>query len=138
MSLFYLQVRRNHLTLKSLDTQKTASRVGPFSTQRLLVGQFFIAEYCLYNLVPEFFPGFLNQLKRRHLRHDIVIHAMEMLEGGVSQVEQRILQEITVASFPKGYHSVYADPHPLSDDTVKRILLMNSDQVLTAADLKLT
>ncbi|CAM4195781.1 hypothetical protein [Serratia silvae] len=133
MSLFYLQVRRNHLTLKSLDTQKTASRVDPFSTQRLLIGQFFIAEYCLYNLVPQFFPGFINQLKRRHFRHDIV-----MLEGGVSQVEQRILQEITVAGFPKGYHSVYADPHPLSDDTVKRIFLMNSDQVLTAADLKLT
>ncbi|HBE9080937.1 MULTISPECIES: YjaA family stress response protein [Serratia] len=138
MSLFYLQVRRNHLTLKSLDTQKSAARVGPFSTQRLLIGQFFIAEYCLHNLVPQFFPGFINQLKRRHFRHDIVIHAMEMLEGGVSQVEQRILQEITVASFPKGYHSVYADPHPLSDDRVKRIFLMNSDQVLTAADLKLT
>lgn len=64
-------------------------------------------------------------------------HAMEMLEGGVSQVEQRILQEITVASFPKGYHSVYADPLPLCDDTVKRIFSLNSDQVLTAADLKL-
>lgn len=138
MSLFYLQVRRNHLTLKSLDTQKSAARIGPFSTQRLLIGQFFIAEYCLHNLVPQFFPGFINQFKRRHFRHDIVIHGMEMLEGGVSQVEQRILQEITVASFPKGYHSVYADPHPLSDDTVKRIFLMNSDQVLTAADLKLT
>lgn len=136
MSLFYLQVRRNHLTLKSLETQKTASGAADFSTQRLLIGQFFVAEFCLYNLVPQFFPGFINQLRRRHLRHDIVIHAMEMLEGGVSQVEQRILQEITVAGFPKGYHSVYADPHPLSDDTVKRIFLMKSDQVLTATDLK--
>ncbi|MGL5386972.1 MAG: YjaA family stress response protein [Serratia sp. (in: enterobacteria)] len=137
MSLFYLQVRSNHLTLKSLETQKTASRIGPFSTQRLLIGQFFIAEYCLLNLVPEVFPGYLNLLKRRHLRTDILVHAMDKLEGGVSQVEQRVLEEFVVPSFRKGYSTVYADPQPLDDETVRRIIQMNSREVITAADLKL-
>lgn len=137
MSLFYLQVRSNHLTLKSLETQKTASRVGPFSTQRLLIGQFFIAEYCLYNLVPEVFPGYLNLLKRRHLRTDILVHAMDKLEGGVSHVEQRVLQEFIVPSFRKGNSMVYAGPQALNDETVRRIIRINSREVITAADLKL-
>lgn len=136
MSFFYLQVRKNHLTLKSLDTQLSASGTAAFSTQRLLVGQFFIAEYCIYQLVPQVFPGFLNKLKRQHLRSDIVVHAMDMLEGGVSQVEQRILQEFVATSFRHGYSTVYAGLQALSDEEVKRIILMNSREVITAADLR--
>ncbi|TQI79851.1 hypothetical protein FHU10_0046 [Serratia fonticola] len=138
MSYFYLQVRKDHLTLKSLDTQKIATGTAAFSTQRLLIGQFFIAEFCLYNLVPQVFPGFINQLKRRHLRSDLVVHAMEMLEGGVSQVEQRILEEFVVVSFGKAYSTVYADPQGLSDESVRRIIQMKTREVVTAADLKLT
>lgn len=136
MSLFYLQVRRNHLTLKSLETQKTASVAAAFTTQRLLVGEFFIANSSLYHLVPQVFPGFINQLKRRHLHTHIVVHAQEMLEGGLCPVEQRVLQEIVVQSFRKAHSTVYADPQPLDDATVKRIIRMKSREIITAADLK--
>ncbi|MFC0229253.1 YjaA family stress response protein [Serratia aquatilis] len=136
MPVFYLQVRRNHLTLKELESKKSASGTAAFSTQRLLIGQFFVAEACLYYLVPQFFPGFINQLKRRHLSYRVLVHAQEMLEGGVSQVEQRILQEFIVASFPRADSTVYAGPQTLSDEFVKRIIQLNSDKVITAADLK--
>jgi len=136
MSLFYLQVGKNHLTLKNLDTQKTASATAAFSTQRLLIGQFFIAESCLYQLAPQVLPGFINQLKHRHFRTDIVVHAQDMLEGGVSQVEQRTLEEFVVASFRKAYSSVFADPQALSDEAVRRIIQMKSREVITAANLK--
>ncbi|AAM86983.1 hypothetical protein CQP30_19100 [Yersinia pestis] len=137
MPFFYLQIRKNHLTLKNLDSQKVVSGTANFSTERLLIGEFFIAEACLYPLVSQVLPGFINQLKRRCLRTHILIHAQEMLEGGVSQVEQRIMREFTVPSFPKGYHSLYAAPQTLSDDAVKRIILMGSETLLTAADLKI-
>ncbi|PVZ87166.1 hypothetical protein C9426_13625 [Serratia sp. S1B] len=136
MPFFYLQVRKNHLTLKSLDTQTTASNIAVFSSQRMVLGQFFVAEACLYQLVPQVFPGLINRLKLRHFRSDIVIHVLELLEGGISQVEQRALQEFTVASFPKGYSFVYADPHLLSDEEVRHIITMKSEKVVTAADLR--
>lgn len=136
MPFFYLQIRKNHLTLKNLDSQKVVSGIANFSTERLLIGEFFIAEACLYPLVLQVLPGFINQLKRRYLRTHILIHAQEMLEGGVSQVEQRIMREFTGSSFPKGYHSLYAGPQALSDDAVKRIILMGSEDLITAAGLK--
>ncbi|AHG18958.1 hypothetical protein Z042_04570 [Chania multitudinisentens RB-25] len=136
MPFFYLQVRRNHLALKNLDTQKTASATAAFSTERLLVGQFFVANSCLYHLVPQVFPGYINLLKRRHLRTHILVHAQEMLEGGLSSVEQRVLQEFLVQSFRKACSTVYAGPQALDDETVKRIIRMNSREVITAADLK--
>lgn len=136
MPCFYLQIRRNHLTLKCLDSQKIATGTAAFSTERMLVGQFFIASACLYPLAHQVFPGFINQLRRRHLRSHILIHAQEVLEGGISQIEQRSLQELAVQSFPKGHHAVYADPRQLSDEEVRRIILMGQDKVITAADLR--
>ncbi|CNI58513.1 YjaA family stress response protein [Yersinia pekkanenii] len=137
MSFFYLKISKNNLTLKSLDSQKIASGTAAFSTERLLIGQFFIAEACLCSLVPQVFPGFINQLKRRHLRTHILVHVQDMLEGGISQVEQRIFQEFTVPSFPKGHSTVYTAPQTLSDTTVRRIILMNSNNIITAADLRI-
>ncbi|ETO49617.1 hypothetical protein L325_0122405 [Yersinia pestis 9] len=46
MPFFYLQIRKNHLTLKNLDSQKVVSGTANFSTERLLIGEFFIAEAC--------------------------------------------------------------------------------------------
>jgi hypothetical protein len=135
MSLFYLQVRRNHLTLKSLDTQKSASATAAFTTQRLLVGEFFIANSSLYHLVAQVCPGFINQLKRRHLRTYIVVHAQEMLEGGLCPVEHRVLQEIVVQGFRKAHSTVYADPQQIDDETVKQIIRMKSREVITASNL---
>ncbi|RYC41357.1 hypothetical protein DEH81_15460, partial [Pectobacterium zantedeschiae] len=55
-------------------------------------------------------------------RTALLIHALEMNEGGLSPVEDRILQEITAASCRKSKFIVISSSVPLSDsDTLNRI-----------------
>ncbi|GKX41367.1 hypothetical protein SOASR015_04010 [Pectobacterium carotovorum subsp. carotovorum] len=48
----------------------------------------------------------------------LIIHALEMNEGGLSQVEERILQEIAVAASPRA-----------------RLIVIESSQTLVDAEL---
>lgn len=62
--------------------------LASFSTSRLLVGYFRIAQDCLKTAVRGM--GGLGIFRRRTLR----LHPMECTEGGLSEVELRVLKEL--------------------------------------------
>src|SRR5205085_650607 len=63
----------------------------PFSHKRSLVGDFTAAERLLKALVKEVQQGLV-------LSVSIVIHPMERIEGGLSQIEERALRELAIGA----------------------------------------
>lgn len=64
-----------------------------FTTQRLLVGQFGIAERCLKNAIESvvgksFIPKSVA----------VVVHPQEMVEGGLSEIEERVFMELCLGA----------------------------------------
>lgn len=84
-STYYVKVYKNKFVAKRIETQTTTEAEGQFTGTRLLVGRFDIAVNTLATLTkaPWFKPNPV-----------IVIHPIEMSEGGLSQLEERILLEL--------------------------------------------
>ena len=89
----YVKIYVNRMELKHLPTGKTVTEISvqPFTTTRLLVGQFAVAETTLKN-------G-LRQLKQQSwwlFSPCIVMHPMEKTEQGLSEVEERVFKELAL------------------------------------------
>jgi actin-like ATPase involved in cell morphogenesis len=97
----YVQVRKNTFRLRHIEGKKEReiSAQKPFTTTRLLVGQFQEAESLLRKAIQEISNGSLFQVSPV-----IVIHPIEMVEGGLSEVEERALRELAMSS---GARSVF-------------------------------
>ena len=44
MSVLYIQIRRNQITVRDLESKREVSGDAAFSNQRLLIANFFVAE----------------------------------------------------------------------------------------------
>ena len=87
--IIYVQVLKNQFILKSINSSKivTMKAEVPFSTQRLLIGQFSIAEKLLRLGVEEV-------LDRKFIfAPKMIIHPLEYVEEGLSEVEEKVLIE---------------------------------------------
>ncbi|WP_248465842.1 YjaA family stress response protein [Pectobacterium versatile] len=115
MTILYIQIRKNKMVVRDPETSQALSDSSQvFSNSRLLVADFFRAEKVLQNLADKF-------IKRSWFKFGqdvLIIHALEMNEGGLSQVEERILQEIAVAVSPRA-----------------RLIVIESSQALVDAEL---
>lgn len=93
----YVQVYENRFVLKRLDSGGPAieiESIEPFSTQRLLVGQFQAASRALERGFKQARAvGSLFGLKPA-----VVIQPMEKIDGGLSEVEERILTELVLGA----------------------------------------
>ena len=69
--------------------------VPPFSNQRLLVADFAAAERLLQHAIGQLLP---KRFMRLSLPPQLLIQPLERLEGGLSQVEERILLELGLGS----------------------------------------
>jgi rod shape-determining protein MreB len=87
--------------LTSEGRSMTFHSTEPFTTTRLLIGKFFVAESCLTNAVKEF--GAIGFFKRSP---KITIQPHEFLEGGLSEVEDRVLREIAMGAGAREVHVV--------------------------------
>jgi hypothetical protein len=87
----YVQVRKNSFWLRHIESGKEREMPAqePFTTTRLLVGQFQAAESLLRKAIKAIGNGGLFQVSPV-----VVIHPMEMVEGGLSQVEERVYREL--------------------------------------------
>ncbi|EMZ39361.1 hypothetical protein I5P57_04166 [Escherichia coli] len=94
MSVLYIQIRRNQITVRDLESKREVSGDAAFSNQRLLIANFFVAEKVLQDLVLQLHPRSTWHSFLPAKRMDIVVSALEMNEGGLSQVEERILHEV--------------------------------------------
>ncbi|MEH2922584.1 YjaA family stress response protein, partial [Samsonia erythrinae] len=115
----YIQIRKNQITVRHLGTQREASTQSAFSNNRILVADFIAASKVLRSVIRQVTPfDWRNWFSSTTL----LIHALEMNEGGLSPVEKRILQEITMMSCRKHRVIVISGAVPLSDsDALKRI-----------------
>jgi rod shape-determining protein MreB len=87
----------------------------PFTTSRCLIGQFVRAETLLKEALKRLpKDGFLRLATR------IVIHPVDMVEGGLSEVEERVFREIALGT--SAAKVVVWVGHPLSDAEVKEKL----------------
>ncbi|WP_233964947.1 YjaA family stress response protein [Pectobacterium versatile] len=115
MTILYIQIRKNKMVVRDPETsQELSDSSQVFSNSRLLVADFFRAEKVLQDLADKF-------IKRSWFEFGqdvLIIHALEMNEGGLSQVEERILQEIAVAASPRA-----------------RLIVIESSQALVDAEL---
>ena len=92
-TLLYVQVRVDRMSVKSVGKGTTAEREAQplFSHKRSLVGDFTSAEKLLKTLVKEVRQGLV-------LNVQMVIHPMERIEGGLSQIEERALHELAIGA----------------------------------------
>lgn len=97
----YIKVRKNRFEVKNLSTDsqwQSSTPEKPFTTERLLVGQFSVAEPTLSKLVKEAIPSSLLKKSAQ-----VVIQPIDMVEGGLSEVEERIFKELALGA---GAHKV--------------------------------
>lgn len=94
----YVKVYRNKFIIENINTVtdnaaarsfKTFIPESCFTTERLLAGNFMAAEHCLKKAVKSTLPKRLIPLSPA-----ILIQPMEMIEGGLSEVEERLFQEL--------------------------------------------
>ena len=89
MSDLVVYVRTNHMEVVNVKNGNVAQGTGAFTTTRLLVGRFQVAEELLTKLVGEVkSKGFFSARPR------LLIQPLEMIEGGLCEVEERVFLEL--------------------------------------------
>jgi hypothetical protein len=91
--IFYVQVRKNIFRIRNLalENEVFAPAAEPFTTERLLIGEFTVAEETLK-------IGLKLAGRKSLAQIQILIHPLEMTEGGLSQVEDRIFLEMALGT----------------------------------------
>jgi rod shape-determining protein MreB and related proteins len=118
----YIRVSRNKFHVRHLEkgvTREAISATG-FTTMRVLVGNFSEAERILKSIVKEIGGVSFFSIKPR-----ILIHPIEMLEGGLSQVEERVLHELAIAA-----GAIKARVYVGSDLTDEKIMNLLQEKVV--------
>lgn len=91
----YIRVAKDQIHFRDIHTKKhfILHAEQPFSTVRMLVGEFSPFEACLRQGIQELVP------KRFFSRSPaIVMHATELNEGGLCELEKRVLQEAALGA----------------------------------------
>lgn len=112
----YVQVRKNAFRVRHIEGRKEREVPAqkPFTTARLLVGQFQEASSLLRKAIQEIGPGGLFTVSPV-----VVIHPLEMVEGGLSEVEERLYRELALST---GARTVFVHVgSPLTDAEVVSI-----------------
>lgn len=93
----YLKLSCNQMHLMHVQSGRELhlQAVPPFSNQRLLVADFAAAEHLLQRAIGQLLP---TRFMRLSLPPQLLIQPLERLEGGLSQVEERILLELGLGS----------------------------------------
>jgi|TARA_B110000037_G_scaffold94426_2_gene110907 rod shape-determining protein MreB len=97
MTYLYIQVLENKFIIQVLDNNESREIFLPeknFTTKRLLVGDFSAAQDCLSKAIKRLAPKKLFTRKTAA----VVMNPMEMYKGGLSEVEERILNELAFSS----------------------------------------
>ena len=109
----YVKVTTNQFWARNIEDQKEAieTAIEPFTTKRLLVGDFSTAEKYLRAVLKKVHEG-----KWFSSSPVVIIHPMEMIDGGLSQIEERALVELAAGAGARKV--VVWVGHELSDQEV--------------------
>ena len=91
----YVRVRKNQFRVRNLESKAEATfdAQPPFTTARLLIGQFSAAENLLKRALKEISKGGIFAVSPQ-----VLIQPLEMLDGGQSEVEERVLKEVAIGA----------------------------------------
>ncbi|MBM0107490.1 hypothetical protein JM946_22340 [Steroidobacter sp. S1-65] len=89
MSDLVAYIQKNRMEVTNLKDGATAAGTAAFTTTRLLVGEFKAAEELLTRLVKEVKSNGLFSAQPA-----LLIQPLEMIEGGLSTVEERVFLEL--------------------------------------------
>jgi rod shape-determining protein MreB and related proteins len=87
----YVRVSRNKLDVRHIESGRSVQLTSdtPFTTNRLLMGDFAAAETALRKAILE------SQIGPKYLTGlSVLMHPLEMIEGGLSGVEHRMFMEV--------------------------------------------
>ncbi len=117
----YIKVFKNKFCVRHIETgnEITMHATQAFTTKRLLVGQFSVAEKLLKKAIKKAYK--INWLSASPM---VVIHPMEMIEGGLSEVEKRVFKELAAGAGARKI--VVWEGHELSDNEVTGIVKKNN------------
>lgn len=114
----YVKIYTNRFVLKLLEDGQVPVTVmppEPFTTKRLLVGNFTAAEVALKTGLKQVFAG-----RWFSSSPAVVMQPMDMIEGGLSQVEERLFMESAAGAGARNV--VVWVGNELSDDEARRAL----------------
>ena len=113
----YIRVFVNKIELRHLDKDLTIVRscVNHFSNERLLIANVSNAITFIKSILDEIYK---KQLLKSTLV--VLIQPVERIEGGVSEVEKMILNDL-VEQIGGRYSFIHDSPEKLSDKQVRRI-----------------
>jgi rod shape-determining protein MreB len=117
VNTLYVRVSRNAFRVKHLETGKsvTVAAQEPFTTARLLVGNFQVAQRALRKAFRELIGGgFLT------FAPAVVMHPVEMVEGGLSDIEERIMRELAMGAGARKA-AVWTGPDLADGDVRKKL-----------------
>lgn len=80
----YVRISRNELKVRDLYGGKEASAAAPFTSERLLVGHFKVAEACPRGALARVLPASLARPAPAAL-----MHPLEMVDGGLSEIAKQ-------------------------------------------------
>lgn len=102
----YLKIYRNRFEVINLENGSVTNEKSEkdFSTERLLVGNFSIANDCLLAIGKN-----INGKRLLKRRFDTLIHPVEMADGGLCEVEEKIFRELTI-EFGTVRNTLYCGP----------------------------
>src|SRR5262245_11492254 len=112
----YVRISIDRIDVRNVRSGLVSGEVADpaFSTQRLLIGQFMVAQELLRGTVKAVVGWWPFRTRR------LVMHPLERLEGGLSQVEERVLQELAASVGSR--HTVVWVGESLSDEDVRAML----------------
>jgi len=87
----YVRIRRNQVSVRHPKSQRdvTLQAAKPFTTTRLLVGDLLAAHETFVAAIKAALPA--SWWRPSPV---VVVHPLEMIEGGLSEVEERLLKEV--------------------------------------------
>lgn len=90
----YVQIRENRFDVRNINDARTFQRRADpfFSHPRMLVGDFTAAQACLKALLAEARGSGLT------LATHVLMHPIDTIEGGLTQVEERLFQELAIGA----------------------------------------
>ena len=91
----YVRIRRDQFRIRHLESgvDATVQADPPFTTQRMLIGDFTAAAHALKQALKEIVKGRIFSVAPH-----VLMQPLEKMEGGLSEIEDRIIREIAIGA----------------------------------------
>ncbi|RJR18757.1 MAG: hypothetical protein C4581_06080 [Nitrospiraceae bacterium] len=117
----YVRIYENRVHIRNIDDRNDIelSSESPFTSERLLIGNFSAAQTLLKK-------GLKIVMGKKFYPPAILMHPIEKIDGGLSQVEERVLKDLAIITGARNV--VVWVGHELDDDEVLKLIRNDNDQ----------